>query len=216
MYGMSQVDHLLGLRSGTARRWIDGYTRGGTPYAPVIREATTHDETVTWGEFVEARFLASYRSQGVPLVRMRPVVERLRYALQTPYPLAQAHLFVEGRDLVEKVQMSVDLEAPLHLVVVRTGQLVLTPSAQDFYESVEWSDQGDGVALRVLPLGPGTVVALDPERSFGSPSVAGIRTDVIAEEFRAGESADAIAAAYGLTHDGVNQALLYEKDDRAA
>ena len=29
LYGLGQVDRILGLRGGTARRWIDGYSRGG-------------------------------------------------------------------------------------------------------------------------------------------------------------------------------------------
>ena|SRR5215475_6285431 len=35
---MSDVDLYLGLPSGTARRWIEGYSRGGRTYPPVIRE----------------------------------------------------------------------------------------------------------------------------------------------------------------------------------
>jgi hypothetical protein len=58
VYVMPDVDLYLGLPSGTARRWIDGYSRGGRSYPPVIREEPTGDETVAWGEFVETRLLA--------------------------------------------------------------------------------------------------------------------------------------------------------------
>jgi hypothetical protein len=34
VYGLSQVDALLGLRPGTARRWIDGYERAGRSIPP--------------------------------------------------------------------------------------------------------------------------------------------------------------------------------------
>src|SRR4029077_20858451 len=78
IYGMSQVDSLLGLSPGTARRWIDGYCRGGKVYDPVIRLEPTAEEIVTWGEFVEARLLAEYRDRGVPLIRMRPAILKLR------------------------------------------------------------------------------------------------------------------------------------------
>src|SRR5437016_3295836 len=88
VYGFSQVDWLLGLSPGTARRWIDGYSRAGATYAPVIRIEPTGDELVTWGEFVETRFLAGYRQAGVSLVHMRPAVDKLRERFATPYPLA--------------------------------------------------------------------------------------------------------------------------------
>ena len=73
-YGLAQVDRLLGLPGGTARRWIDGYERAGKRYPPVVRESSTGDEIATWGEFVETRLLSEYRDAGVPLLRMRPAV----------------------------------------------------------------------------------------------------------------------------------------------
>ena len=44
VYGVGQVDRILGLRPGTARRWIDGYQRSGTSYPPVVREEPTGEE----------------------------------------------------------------------------------------------------------------------------------------------------------------------------
>ena len=78
VYGLSQVDVLLSLRPGTARRWIDGYARAGRSYPPVVREVSTGDEAVMWGEFVETRLLAQYRDAGVPMIRMRPAIDVLR------------------------------------------------------------------------------------------------------------------------------------------
>ncbi len=34
VYLYSEVDRLIGLRGGTARRWINGYERGGKQYDP--------------------------------------------------------------------------------------------------------------------------------------------------------------------------------------
>jgi hypothetical protein len=49
IYSLSDVDRLLVLPPGTARRWIDGYDRGGVHYPPVVRAERTRDEEVTWG-----------------------------------------------------------------------------------------------------------------------------------------------------------------------
>src|SRR4051812_16975578 len=139
VYGLGQVDRILGLRGGTARRWIDGYSRSGKQYPPVVRDEPTGDDIVTWGEFVETRLLAEYRDAGVPMANMRPAVDALRSELQTPYPLASARtwLDVQGRELVRNVQEEVGLPRPLSLVIVRTGQQVMwTPEAQGFIRSV--------------------------------------------------------------------------------
>lgn len=47
VYGMAQVDRLLALKSGTARHWIDGYTRAGKTYDPVIRSESSGADLVT-------------------------------------------------------------------------------------------------------------------------------------------------------------------------
>jgi hypothetical protein len=58
LYEMSQVDDLIRLPNGTARRWIEGYTRGSRFYPPVIADHPLGTELVTWGEFVEVQLMA--------------------------------------------------------------------------------------------------------------------------------------------------------------
>lgn len=214
VYGMTQVDRLLGLRSGTSRRWIDGYTRGGRSYQPVVREVPTGDEIVTWGEFVETRLLAEYRDAGVPLIRMRPAVDALREELQTRYPLASARTWLDahGRELVCKIQERVGLESRLALVVVRTGQHIMwSDEAAAFSRSVEWTGEGSGSQPRLLrPEDDLTEVVIDPFRGFGEPVVRNVRTEVLAELFRAGESPDALAETYELPRPTIDEALRYE------
>lgn len=215
VYGLSQVDALLSLRPGTASRWIDGYARAGRSYPPVVREVSTGDEAVTWGEFVETRLLAQYRDAGVPMIRMRPAIDVLREQLQTQYPLASARtwLDVDGRELVWKVQDQVGLERSLALVVVRTGQAVLdwSPPAEAFRRSIEWTDNGDGPQPRLLhPDVDLDQVEIDPLRGFGEPVVRNVRTEIIVELFRAGESPEGISETYELARESVLQALRYE------
>jgi len=214
VYGLQQVDRILGLRTGTARRWIDGYRRGGKSYPPVVREHSTGDEVVTWGEFVETRLLTEYRDAGVALIRMRPAVDVLREELQTPYPLASARtwLDVRGRELVLKVQEQVGLERGLALVVVRTGQHVMwSDEAEAFSRSIEWTgDRADAQPRLLRPHDDLAEVVIDPLRGFGEPVVRNVRTEVLAELFRAGESPDSLAELYELPRTMIDEALRYE------
>lgn len=215
VYGLAQVDALLSLRPGTARRWIDGYERAGRRYPPVVREVTTGDEAVTWGEFVETRLLAQYRDAGIPMIRMRPAIDVMREEMHTTYPLASARtwLDVDGRELVWKVQDQVGLERPLALVVVRTGQAILdwSPPADAFRRSIEWTSDGDRPQPRLLhPDVDLDQVEIDPLRGFGEPVVRNVRTEIIVELFRAGESPESISETYELARESVLQALRYE------
>ena len=148
IYSYADVDRLVGLHAGTARRWLEGYTREGHFYDPVLRPSPTGGDEVTWGEMVEARLLAEFRRRDVTVQRLRPAIVELRQEFGR-YPLAQARPFldVEGRELVRLVQEHVGLERQLQLVVVRNGQLVLADSAERFSAAVEYVDDVVGTVL---------------------------------------------------------------------
>lgn len=222
VYTFAQVDNLLGLGTTTAQRWIDGYTRRGTTYPPVIRPRTTGRLVATWGEFVECRFLAEYRDAGVPLVNMRPVVEKLRAQLDTPYPLASARLWLrpEGREIVAEVQEQLGEELEPSLYVVRTDDVMLpaqwTPSVMRFQDSIQWSEQPDQLPVAIWPEPSDKQVVIDPLRSFGDPVVRGVQTARLAELARAGDPPEMIADLYDLDLAQVTAALAFERQRRAA
>jgi uncharacterized protein (DUF433 family) len=212
VYGIAQVDGLLGLTVGTGRRWIDGYSRGGKTFPPVVRETHTGDELVTWGEFAEARLLAEYRNSGVPIVHMRPAVDRLREELNVAYPLALASpwLAAEGNELVRRVQDAVGLKAGLRFIVVRNGQISLNLPLQRFVTSADFGVNGEYVH-RINPFPERTPdVWLDPLRRSGDPTIRATPTAVIAEQFRAGDSVAMLARIYELSDDWIEQAIRYE------
>ena len=208
IYSYADVDRLVGLHSGTARRWLEGYERAGRYYDPVLRPEPTDSDAVTWGEMVEARFLAEFRNRDVPVQRMRPAVVQLRKEFG-PYPLAYAQPFldVEGRELVRLVQEQVGLERQLQLVVVRNGQLVLAEVAERFRSAVEYDG---GVAGRLKPDLRTPDVVMDPRRAFGQPAVRSVRTDSLAEDYRAGTSREELAELYDLTAEQVDAAIRFE------
>jgi uncharacterized protein (DUF433 family) len=219
VYGFGQIDHILGLKAGTSERWIDGYQRGGKTYPPVVRPERTGEETVTWGEFIEARLLAQYRDEGALVAKMRPAVEKLREELNTLYPLASAEtwLSVEGRELVREVQDTVGLDRRL-LLVVRNNQQIFdwSPRAQEFADSLHWeleSGRKSGTRKVITSLNPDPAISdvvVNPLRRFGEPSTQGVPTEIIRELYVAGDPIEMIAELYELPREHVESAVRYE------
>lgn len=176
-----------------------------------MRPEPTGSDLVTWGEFVETRLLSEYREAGAPVIRMRPAIEELRSRLGTLYPLATARPFVSGRELVQEVQREVGLDRELHIVVIRSGQVELTPAARRFVQSVEFGrNDSEEVVERVHPLPDLRLVVMDPLRQFGEPVVRSVPTEVIAEQVRAGDPIEMIARLYELDQREVEAAVRYE------
>ncbi len=210
IYSMSDVDRLLVLPGGTARRWIDGHRRRERLYPPVLRTEQTGEETVTWGEFVETRLLVGYRRRGVSLQRLRPAIQLLRAELG-PYPLAHAHPFLDvaGRELVRQIQEDVGLRRQGFFVIVPTGQQLMTTNpVNEFLDHVEFSE--DRLVSALAPCGRENVVRIDPLRQTGRPVVRAVPTEIVAEQFRAGESTSEIAAAFDLHTSYIESALRFE------
>lgn len=216
VYELGQVDALLGLGHGTARRWVDGYERRGQSFEPVVRETSTGNDLVTWGEFVETRLLASYRDSGVPMLRMRPIVEGLREQFGVRNPLATLRTYVdESRQLVYELQEQEGLEDSMRLVVeAASGHLVFSTQMRQFERTMEFGpDDGNGLSItvRIKPPGRARALTLDPERRSGQPVARSVPTDVLVELVRAHEPIEWVAEQYELSVEQVLDALEYER-----
>lgn len=208
MYALPEAARLLRVPSSTLRWWLEGRKT----YPPVLRPEPTGSTDVTWGEFVEAGLLREYRDRRVPLQRLRPVIEILRERFDIPYPLAHFRPFVGvGRRLLFEAQQVADLPAELGLVLeLIGGQMVLDSRVDAFLHRVDFSKDELQVAERLHPDGRNSPVVIDPMRSFGAPTLRGIRTDALAELVEAGEPPELVAEEYGLTPDELKAALAYE------
>ena len=209
VYVFSQVDRLLNIASGTAKRWIDGYERRGQRYEPLVRPEPTGSDIVTWGEFVETRLISEYRRHGVNVARMRPAIMALRDEFGTSYPLARAEPFLDsvGRELVMRVQDETGLRRSLRFVVRNQQSLLgLSVEVQRFQQDADYEDTSEVRRLRLL--GTSTVV-MDPEYGSGEPTIKGRRVQVsaIKEALETGETKEDIKELWGITDEMVDDAL---------
>jgi len=215
LYSYAEAARLLRVSSQTLRRWLDGASRAGVEYPPVIRPEPTGSETVTWGEFVEAGFLRGYRAKKVSLQRMRPFITKARERSGAPYPLAHFKPLIDNKKLVYDLQQETGLDPKLYLVNAEDDQMLWAQPVSEFLETVEFDPKTDAVS-RVFPFGLSTPVAIDPEISFGIPQIKGVRTELVAESIAAGESIEDAARSWSLGIGEVEAALKWERSLKKA
>jgi uncharacterized protein (DUF433 family) len=210
VYRYAEADRLLRVNPGTVRRWVDGYTRKGVSYPPVVRDKPTGYPWLTWGEFVESRLLSEFRTQ-IPMVKLRPLVDRLREVFNERYPLSYARPFLvpEGRELLLAAQDATGTNRELW-VVVSTGQsVIMTPASRRFTGANIYSDNvGPALSMRADPGAPD--VMFDPVRRQGQPTLREVSTSTLAELVSAGEPIEAVAETYDFPVAEVEQAVAYE------
>lgn len=217
VYVFAEVDRLIKLRGGTARRWLNGYERDGKAYDPILRVTPRDSPWVTWGEFVETRMLAEFRNRGkVPIPRMRAAIEALRRQFDTAYPLAhlRPYLSVHDRDLTLTGEGLSEEE-----VVIRTGQQLLGDARWLANQAVLDHDANGEAIFAEIPADPDfPEIVINPMRYSGQPTFVGRRVSpvTIAGMAGNGEPHETLAADYGLSLAQVGQAIGYTKKYRLA
>lgn len=215
VYTYTQVDRLLGLSGGTAKRWLNGYRRGKVSYPPILREEPTEARWVTWGEFVETRLFAGYRFvDNVPAQRMRRVVDVLRREFDLRYPLAHAapYLQPEGRRMLWQAQNLAELPDEF-AVEVDTGQFALAPWVAEFADSTTFDESASGAAVSLMPDVEFPAIQLNPVLRGGEPIIDGrhVRVAAVASLVRGGERIEDVAEWYDLDVAEVRQAVNYDR-----
>ena len=214
VYVYPEVDRLVGLRSGTARRWLNGYERSGTVYQPILRVTPKDTAWVTWGEFVEVRMFAEFRDRKkMRTSRLREAVESLRRTYGLDYPLAhlRPYLDVHQRDLTISGK---DVGLPDAEVVVRTGQRLLGDARWLADVAILDHDDAGEQLIAQLPADRGFPdIVINPARLSGQPTFAGTRVSpvTIAGMAKGGVRHADLAADYGLSLQNVQQAIDYTR-----
>lgn len=151
------------------------------------------------------------RQHGVRLSRVRTAIDFLRSRLGVPRPLATQHFLTNG------IALFVERAGEL-LNVSEQGQQALRKDFEQALTRIQFNQNGGPILLFPFtrdardrgeqPRG----VVVDPARSFGRPVVAGayVRTEVIEQRFRAGDSIAEMADDYGVPSATIEEALRFE------
>jgi uncharacterized protein (DUF433 family) len=210
-YGVAEAAHYLLVPRATLRSWVAGMSYGSglerKMFKPVIHPAAKSPAVLSFINLIEAHVLAAIRRKHhVNMPAVRRSIDFLKQKFGSPHPLADHQFETNGVDLFYGQLMSVS----------QGGQLAVRELLQAHLRRIEWDTQG--VPLRLYPFTrvdeteqPKNIV-IDPFISFGKAVISGtgVSTDIVAERFKAGESADELANDYGCDREKIEEAIRCE------
>jgi uncharacterized protein (DUF433 family) len=220
-YTLAEAAGYVRVRVPTAREWIRGRSAraaiGRRGAAAIIKPAATHPRCLlSFSNLVELFVLADLRKHhGLPLQRVRAALRYVEGQLGIERPLVRAEFKTDGVDLFVD-HLAEDRATAALINASSDGQLGLREALEARLERVEWD--AHKIARRLFPFvrsetgaQPRTIM-IDPGMGFGRPVIAttGIRTSVVAERFRAGESAPDLARDYNVGVDQIEDAVRCE------
>lgn len=209
-YWYAEAERLAGVSRGTAKRWLKGYHHRGPDgeprfRAPLIRREHP-DSDVSFADLVEIAALKRWRDLRWPPPAIRKVAEGCRRLSGVDRPLITERFKREAPDVfANEIADLADLSP-------RQGAQAWE-TMRAFLDSLDYED--DFVSAW-WPRGRDVPVAIDPDYGFGLPVVVCsglrtlLRTEIVLEQFRAGETAAAIAEDYRLPLRSITAAIDFE------
>lgn len=219
-YTVSEAAHYLQIPIATLRSWTVGRpypVQGGKRFfEPVIVAASLHPAMLSFVNLVEAHMLDAVRREyTVSLPTVRRAIAYLRKELGSKHPLAEQKFETDGKELFIR-------KLGVLITVSKDGQKAMPEILSAYLKRIEWDVQG--LAARLYPftrrrsLIQPRVILIDPRVSFGRPVLAGtgIRTELIAERYKAGDSMDELAKDYDRNRAEIEEAVRCELAIKAA
>jgi uncharacterized protein (DUF433 family) len=213
-YGVAEAGHYLLVPRATLRSWVVGMSYGSDPkrkfFKPVIQPAATSPVALSFINLIEAHVLAAIRRKHrVDMPAVRRTIDFLKREFGSPHPLADHKFETDGVNLF--ISHYGDF-----ISVSQGGQLAVRELLKAHLRRIDRDDKG--FPLRLYPFTrvdeteqPKNIV-IDPFISFGKAVITGtgISTDIVAERFKAGESADELASDYGCAREKIEEAIRCE------
>lgn len=219
-YTISEAAHYLLIPIATLRSWTVGryypVHDGRRRFHPVIAVSQKDPTMLSFVNLIEAHVLDALRREyGVRLPQVRKAIEFLGREFKSAHPLIEQKIETDGKDLFIR---SFDQL----IAASRGGQLAIPEIVNAYLRRIEWDERG--LASRLYPftrkrqLDEPKVVVIDPRISFGRPVLTGtgVRTSIVAERYKAGESIEELAEDYGRVRLDIEEAIRCELAVEAA
>jgi uncharacterized protein (DUF433 family) len=186
---------------------VDWHRVGGRKAVTLsVRESRA---SLSYMQLIEVAVVAAFRASGLSLARIRDAREYVSKTFQSEYPFAECRFKREGKRLLLSFdQIEGPKGAGKYVDTTEGGQLVWESFVNPRLQEFEYGD--GGIAVRWHVAGNKSPILIDPQISFGAPTVKGVPTWVIKGRWEAGESIADIASDFDLKKLDVRKALQFE------
>lgn len=212
LYSFAEADRIARVTPNTSRRWLKGYHfyyGEERRYMPSITPGGGEQNAVSFADLMEVAAIGELKKKGFSLKRIRQINSYCRLYLQEPRPLVTQKFKIVGQDIF----LAEDFDILVN-VGHEAGMLAWRGALEPFLEDVEYENE---LARRWWPLGKKRRVLVDPDYGFGLPVIegTGIRTEIVAERHKAGDSVEEISYDFSITSEQIEDALRWEIPDTA-
>jgi uncharacterized protein (DUF433 family) len=209
LYTPAQAALITKASIAEIKRWLFGYTdSSGKKHQPLWHTQISDDACVIgFRDLMELRVVKTFTSHGVPIKTIRTAIAHAKELFNTDHPFTSNRFLTDGKSIFyEAIKQENELTDLLKKQLVFED--IIRPS---LYSGIEFSESG--ITQRWYPVAQSHSVVLDPDISFGRPSLTqyGIPTETIYRTFQIEGDAKIVANQYDIPVSDVMDAILFEQ-----
>lgn len=176
-YSIAEASRLVDMKPWTVRRYLQGYKydylRWGSvqrrTQPPVVKDGSETRETyASFLDLVDLIIVKEFLNRGFKLPTLRKALDEARDYLGTPH-LGRNVFFTSG----DQITLQLPKDGPM-IALLAAGQVAMPEIIVPLSDKLEFEDVTDyGFASRWYPRGMDGLIVIDPEISFGRPTLIG-------------------------------------------
>lgn len=211
IYTIPEAAGLVEVPASRIRIWVEGHRGKQAPIIDNELGKVDGKTAVSFTNLMELRFIAVFAGAGVPIPKIRAIMDEARNLLRHPHPFATRTVFkTDGRKIVAEIGKRngiddiYDLRTQnyeMKIVVMRSlkNDVVYDPQGGD---AITWSPRRD--------IAPNVVV--HPKFSFGHPvlKTSRIPTVALADAMKAERNVRTVARLFEIPESQVREAVQFE------
>lgn len=177
-YSIAETSRLVNMRPWTVRRYLQGYGydyshRGSVQrktQPPVVKDEDKDKEPyASFLDLVDLIIVREFLNRGFKLPTLRKALDEARDYLGTPH-LGRNVFFTSGN---QEIILQLP-EGGVMIALLTRGQTVIPEITRSLSDKLEFEDVTEfGFAKRWYPRGMNGRIVIDPEISFGRPTLVG-------------------------------------------
>jgi uncharacterized protein (DUF433 family) len=175
IYLLSETSSLIGISRSRISRWVKGYQYS----YPVKNErrqgkqksVISYCETpcVSFLDLIDLLFVKRFLEHGVTLQYLRSALEEARVLLGTPH-FARNAFYTNGK----QITLELKEKSEFMITLMTDGQIAIPTIIKQLDNKIDFEDvTGFGFATRWYPNGKEGHIVVDPQISFGRPTLLG-------------------------------------------
>jgi uncharacterized protein (DUF433 family) len=183
-YTLAESSQLAGISRGRVARWLKGYEftyKAGNEKREGKKEAVirhSDEPSASFLDLIDLLFVKRFIERGFTLQFLRNALEEARDLLGTSH-FARSAFFTSGKQIILELRKS---ESKYMIALMTGGQTAIPQIIEQFDDKIDFEDvTGFGYATRWYPKGKQGLVVIDPQISFGRPTLIsrGVATENI-------------------------------------